>query len=155
MGGLELGVFLLSSFGIGLKGSIFDILNILFSYFILFFRHRVLKFDLYLSRQACKVNLSFIRVTGGGGGGEDAGGGGYLLGEVERGGRGGVDAAADRDGGGVLTEDEGGIHEDGVGLSGEDVRGGVEAGGGVLTEDAMRPSVNEKIFLVYKEKEQE
>ena len=48
-------------------GSIFDILNILFSWFIiaLFFRHRVLKFiDLYLSRQACKVNLSFIRVTG-------------------------------------------------------------------------------------------
>ena len=47
-------------------GSI-DILNILFSYFIiaLFFRHRVLKFiDLFLSRQACKVNLSFIRVTG-------------------------------------------------------------------------------------------
>ena len=53
--------------GLKLKGSIFDILNILFSYFIiaLFFRHRVLKFiDLYLSRQACKVNLSFIKVTG-------------------------------------------------------------------------------------------
>ena len=53
--------------GLKLKGSIFDILNILFSYFIiaLFFRRfsRVLKFiDLYLSRQACK--LSFIRVTG-------------------------------------------------------------------------------------------
>ena len=50
-----------------IKGSIFDILNILFSCFIiaLFFRHRVLKFiDLYLSRQACKVNFSFIRVTG-------------------------------------------------------------------------------------------
>ena len=48
-------------------GSIFDTLNILFSCFIivLFFRHRVLKFiDLYLSRQACEVNLSFIRVTG-------------------------------------------------------------------------------------------
>ena len=61
--------FVLSSFGIGLniKGSIFDILNILFSYFIIasFFRRQVLKFiDLYLSRQACKVNLSFIRVTG-------------------------------------------------------------------------------------------
>ena len=61
MGGLS---FLLRSFGIGLKGSIFDILNILFSCFIiaLFFRYRVLKFiDLYLSRQACK--LSFIGVT--------------------------------------------------------------------------------------------
>ena len=70
MGGLNLS-FLLSSFNIGLNievGSIFDILNILFSYFIiaLFFRHlfsRVLKFiDLYLSRQACK--MLFIRVTG-------------------------------------------------------------------------------------------
>ena len=48
MGGLKLSVFLMSSFGIGLKGSIFDILNILnilnilFSCFIiaLFCRHR-------------------------------------------------------------------------------------------------------------------
>ena len=51
--------------GLKLTGSIFDILNNLFSYFIiaLFFRHRVLKFiDLYLSRQTCK--LRFIRVTG-------------------------------------------------------------------------------------------
>ena len=52
--------------GLKLKGSIFDILNILFSYFIiaLFFWHcflKVLEFiDLYLSRQACKL----IRVTG-------------------------------------------------------------------------------------------
>ena len=43
----------------------------------------------------------------------------------------------DRDGGGVLTEDEGGVRGDGV----------------VLTEDAMRPSVNEKIFLVCKEED--
>ena len=71
MGGLELGVFLLSSFGIGLKGSIFDILSILFSYFILFFRHLVLKFiDMYLSRQACKVfKFVFLGDGGGGGGG--------------------------------------------------------------------------------------
>ena len=48
--------------------------------------------------------------------------------EDVRGGRGGVDAAADRDGGGYL--------------SGEGVRGG---GGG---------SDNEKIFLVYKEEEE-
>ena len=54
MGGLKLSIFLLSSFGIGLKGSIFDILNILFSYFIiaLFVRHR-------FSRV-----LKFTRVTG-------------------------------------------------------------------------------------------
>ena len=59
MGGLKLNV-LFSSFDIGLKGSI---LIILFSYFIIAFRHRVLKFiDLFLSRQACK--LSFIRITG-------------------------------------------------------------------------------------------
>ena len=71
MDGLKLSMLLLSSFGIGLKGSILNILNILFcllfSCFIiaLFFRHRVSKFiDLYLNRQACKVNLSFIRVTG-------------------------------------------------------------------------------------------
>ena len=51
------------------------------------------------------------------------GSGGYLSGEDVRGGRGGVEAAADRD------------------------------GGGVLTEDVMRPSVSERIFL-YKEKEE-
>ena len=68
-GGFKIKRFLLSSFGIGLKGNIFYILN-LFSCFIiaLFFRHRfsrVLKFiDLYLSRQACKV---------GGGGGSGGG----------------------------------------------------------------------------------
>ena len=62
--------------------SIFDILIILFSYFIiaLFFRHRVLKFiDLYLNRQACKMTgklvsfslsvLKFVFLGDGGGGG--------------------------------------------------------------------------------------
>ena len=83
MGGLKVS-FLLRSFGIGLKGSIFDILNILFSYFMaLFFLHRisrVLKFiDLYLSRQACKLVtgkfvsfslsvLKFVFLGDGGGG---------------------------------------------------------------------------------------
>ena len=52
-------------------------------------------------------------------------GDGYLFGEDARGGREGAEAAADRD------------------------------GGGVPTEDAMRPSVNEKFFLVYSEEEQE
>ena len=91
MGGLKLNV-LLSSFVIGLKGSIFDILCFIIA---LFFLHRVLKFiDLYLSRQAGKFvsfSLSVLKfgvVLGGGGGG--------------RGGRGG---AADRDGGGVLVGD--------------------------------------------------
>ena len=63
MEGLKLNLSL-SFFGLNIK--VGSILNILFSYFIiaLFFRHRVLKFiDLYLIRQACKVNLSFIRVT--------------------------------------------------------------------------------------------
>ena len=65
--------------GLKLKGSIFDILNILFSYFIiaLFFRRisRVLlKFiDLYLSRQAGKfvsfsLSVPILVVLGGGGG---------------------------------------------------------------------------------------
>ena len=92
-------------------------------------------------------------------------GGGYLSevevhGEDERGERGGDEADPERGGdglgggggredreGGVLTEDEGGVHGDGAGLSGGDVRGGVEAAAdrdGVLTEDAMRPSANEK-----------
>ena len=85
MGGLKLNVFLFSSFGIGLKG---NISNILFSYFIiaLFFRHRVLKFiDLCLSRQAGKF-VSFSLSVG------DGGGGGYLSGEDGRGGHGGDDA---------------------------------------------------------------
>ena len=50
----------------------------------------------------------------------DGYGGGYLSGEDERGGHGGVDAAADRDGGVVLTEDEGGVHVDGVGREDSD-----------------------------------
>ena len=68
MGGLS--VFLLSSFGIGLKCSI---LNILFSCFIiaLFFRRRisrVLKFiDLYLSRQAGKFVSFSLSVSERGG----------------------------------------------------------------------------------------
>ena len=78
--------FLLSPFGSGLniKGSIFDILNILFSYFVaLFFRRfisRVLKFmDLYSSRQACKVKLIFwMKALGRGGVVLGDGGGGYL-----------------------------------------------------------------------------
>ena len=70
--------------GLKLKGSIFDILNILFSYFIiaLFFRHRVLKFIDLLSRQAgkfvsfCLSVLKFVLEQGGavlgdGGGGDD------------------------------------------------------------------------------------
>ena len=75
----------------------------------------------------------------------DGYGGGYLSGEDERGGHGGVDAAADRDGGVVLTEDEGGVHVDGVGRedSGqdsvsletvEDSFSGGEIGGGYLPE---------------------
>ena len=44
-------------------------------------------------------------------------GGGYLSGEDGRGGRGGAEAAADRDGGGVLNRDGGGD-------------GGEDAGGG-------------------------
>ena len=91
------------SFGIGLTGSIFDILNILFSYIIiaLFFRHRtsrVFKFIDLLSRQAGKFEsfslsvLKFGVVLGDGGGG----GGGYLPGED---GRGGV-LVGDGDGGG-------------------------------------------------------
>ena len=74
-------------------------------------------------------------VLGGGGGvgggylsGKDGRGGGYLSGEDGRGGRGGAEAAADRDGGGVLN---GGAVNDGV-------HGG--------------PSGNEKMLLVYKEK---
>ena len=43
-------------------------------------------------------------------------GGGYLSGEDARGERGGADAAADRDGGGVLTEDGVGVQGDGGGI---------------------------------------
>ena len=78
MGGLS---FLLRSFGVGLKGSIFDILTILFSYFIaLFFRHRISRVLKYLSRQACKLvtgkfvsfSLSVLKFLflGDGGGGD-------------------------------------------------------------------------------------
>ena len=63
--------------------------------------------------------LKFVILGDGG-----VGGGGYLSGEDGRGGRGGAEAAVDRDGGGVLIGD------------------GVGDGGG--------PS-NERIFLVYKE----
>ena len=77
-------MFLLSSFGVVLtiKGSIFDILNILFSYFniALFFRRVLLKFiDMYLSRQAGKFvsfSLSVLKfgvVLGGVGGGGSGG----------------------------------------------------------------------------------
>ena len=73
MEGLKLNIFLLSSFGIGLKGSILNILNILFCLIItLFFRHRVLKFDLYLSRQEGKFvsfSLSVLKFGGVFGGG--------------------------------------------------------------------------------------
>ena len=85
MEGLKLNV-LLSSFVIGLKGSIFDILCFIIA---LFFLHRVLKFiDLYLSRQAGKFvsfSLSVLKFVsergvvlgdgGGDGGGEDVRGG--------------------------------------------------------------------------------
>ena len=51
------------SIGLNIEvGSIFDILNILFSYFIIALFSGIVKFDLYLSRQACK--MIFIRVTG-------------------------------------------------------------------------------------------
>ena len=69
----------------------------------------------------------------------DGDGGGYLSGEDARGGR---EAVADRDGGGVLIGGGGGGDAGGGRyLSGEDVRGG--------------GSDNEKIFLVYKEEEEE
>ena len=72
MEGLKLDV-LLSSFVIGLKGSIFDILCFIIA---LFFLHRVLKFiDLY--------------------------GGGYLSGEDERGGHGGGGVGPERGGDGL------------------------------------------------------
>ena len=75
----------MSFFGIGLKGSIFEII-------VLFVRRRILRvllifFDLYLSRQAgkfVKFSLSVLKfgvVLGGGGGGDDVilgDSGGYL-----------------------------------------------------------------------------
>ena len=105
--------------------------------------------------------LKFVPERGGvvfGDGGGD--GGGYLTGEDGHGGRGGAEAAADRDGGGVLVGDEGGVRVDGVGRedSGQDSvsletvedsfsgGAGIALGGGYLD--------NEKIFLVYKEEEQ-
>ena len=66
MEGLKLNIFLLSSFGIGLKGSILNILNILFCLFIaLFFRHRVLKF---VSFSLSVLKVVFLGDGGGGGG---------------------------------------------------------------------------------------
>ena len=81
--------FLLSSFGIGLKSSIFDILCFIIA---LFFLRRVLKFiDLYLSRQAGKfVSFSLSVLKFG-----VVLGGGYLPGEDVRGGGGGGRAVKD------------------------------------------------------------
>ena len=62
-------------------------------------------------------------------------GGGYLSGEDGRGGRGGAEAAADRDGGGVLIGDEGG---GGVGLG-----GGVDLGGGGGRAVAIKDSIED------------
>ena len=66
-GDLKLAVFLLSSFGIGLKGS--GILNILFSYFIiaLFFRHLLRRLQSHFVPLSLSV-LKFGVVLGGGGG---------------------------------------------------------------------------------------
>ena len=77
-------------------------------------------------------------------------GGGYLSGEDGRGGRGGAEAAADRDGVGVLIGDGGGDGGGGGYLSGEDsVEDSFSAG------DGIEPSFgNERMFLVYKEEEE-
>ena len=76
MGGLKLSFFLLSSFG--LKGSILNILNILFSYFIiaLFFRPGLQNNFVSFSLSVLKFGVVLV--------GEGAGG--YLSGEDARGG---------------------------------------------------------------------
>ena len=93
-----------------------------------------------------KLRLFFLLIFDGVGGylsGEDAGddgvvlggGGGYLYGEDGRCRRGAAEAAADRDGGGVVIGDEGGVHRDGVGqdsISLEPVEDAFSGGDGML-----------------------
>ena len=158
----------MNSFGIGLNikvGSIFNILK-LSTYIVNVWQ------GIGITGKFVSFSLSVLKfvsergavVLGDGGGrGDDVVlGGGYLSGEDVRSGRGGVDAAADRDGGGVLPEDGGGVHGDGgeggdgvlIGDGGGD--GGEDGGGYLSGEDARSGGGGSgKIFLACKEEEEE